>query len=78
VLDQDDVLAAIVERTPLRRVAEPHEIAAVVVFLCQPPSSRGGRLPSTAACRFTSFGHVCEISDRSGFVPRPARDAFTF
>jgi tropinone reductase I len=39
VLDQDDVLAAIVERTPLRRVAEPQEIAAVVVFLCLPAAS---------------------------------------
>jgi tropinone reductase I len=39
VLDQPDVLAAIVERTPLGRVAEPAEIASVVAFLCLPAAS---------------------------------------
>jgi tropinone reductase I len=39
VLDQPDVLAGIVERTPLGRIAEPHEIAAVIAFLCLPASS---------------------------------------
>jgi Tropinone reductase 1 len=36
VLDQPDVLAAILERTPLGRVAEADEIAAVAAFLCLP------------------------------------------
>lgn len=39
VLDQPDVLAAIVERTPMGRVAEPEEIAGVVAFLCLPAAS---------------------------------------
>ena len=39
VLDQPDVLHAIVERTPLGRVAEPEEIAAVVAFLCMRAAS---------------------------------------
>lgn len=39
VLDQPDVLAAIVEKTPMGRVAEPEEIAAVVAFLCLPAAS---------------------------------------
>jgi Tropinone reductase 1 len=39
VLDQPDVLASIVERTPLRRVAEPEEIAGMIAFLCLPAAS---------------------------------------
>jgi len=39
VLDQPDVLAGIVARTPLGRVASPEEIAAVVAFLCLPAAS---------------------------------------
>ena len=39
VLDQPDVLAALVEKTPMGRVAEPEEIAAVVAFLCLPAAS---------------------------------------
>jgi Tropinone reductase 1 len=39
VLDQPDVLAAIVEKTPMGRVAQPEEIAAVVAFLCLPAAS---------------------------------------
>ena len=39
VLEQPDVLAAIVEKTPMGRVAEPEEIAAVVAFLCLPAAS---------------------------------------
>lgn len=31
--------AEIVARTPLRRVAEPHEVAALVAFLCMPAAS---------------------------------------
>lgn len=31
--------AEIVARTPLRRVAEPHEVAALVAFLCMPSAS---------------------------------------
>jgi tropinone reductase I len=33
------VLAGIVQRTPLKRVAEPHEVAAVVAFLSLPAAS---------------------------------------
>ncbi len=39
VLDQADVLQSIVDRTPLGRVAEPEEIAALVAFLCLPAAS---------------------------------------
>jgi tropinone reductase I len=39
VLDQPDVLKAIIDRTPLGRVAEPEEIASVVAFLCLPAAS---------------------------------------
>ena len=39
VLGQPDVLAAIVDKTPMGRVAEPEEIAAVVAFLCLPAAS---------------------------------------
>lgn len=39
VLDQPDVLAAIVEKTPMGRVARPEEVAAVVAFLCLPAAS---------------------------------------
>jgi len=39
VLDQPDVLQSIVDRTPLGRVAEPEEIAALVAFLCLPAAS---------------------------------------
>ncbi len=39
VLGQPDVLAAIVDKTPMGRVAEPEEIAAMVAFLCMPAAS---------------------------------------
>ena len=39
VLDQPDVMAGIVARTPMGRVASPEEIAAVVAFLCLPAAS---------------------------------------
>jgi Tropinone reductase 1 len=39
VLDQPDVMQSIVDRTPLGRVAEPEEIAALVAFLCLPAAS---------------------------------------
>jgi Tropinone reductase 1 len=39
VLDQPDVMAGIVARTPLGRVASPAEVAAVVAFLCLPAAS---------------------------------------
>jgi len=39
VLDQPDVLAAILDKTPMGRVAEPEEIAAMVAFLCLPAAS---------------------------------------
>ena len=39
VLSRPEALAAIVARTPLGRVAEPHEVAAVVAFLAMPAAS---------------------------------------
>ena len=39
VLGQPDVLAAIVDKTPMGRVAQPEEIAGVVAFLCLPAAS---------------------------------------
>jgi Tropinone reductase 1 len=39
VLDQPDVMAGIVARTPMGRVASPQEIASVVAFLCLPAAS---------------------------------------
>jgi len=39
VLGDPERLAAILERTPLGRVAEPHEVAAVVAFLALPAAS---------------------------------------
>lgn len=39
VLARPEMLAAILARTPLGRVAEPHEVAAVVAFLALPAAS---------------------------------------
>lgn len=39
VLSRPELLAAILARTPLGRIAEPHEVAAVVAFLAMPASS---------------------------------------
>ncbi len=39
VLRDPDYHARVVERTPLGRVAEPHEVASVVAFLCLPAAS---------------------------------------
>jgi Tropinone reductase 1 len=39
VLDDPAKLAAILARTPLGRIAEPHEVAAAVVFLALPAAS---------------------------------------
>lgn len=39
VLDDPARLAAILARTPLARIAEPHEVAAAVVFLAMPAAS---------------------------------------
>lgn len=55
VLDQPDVLDAIVERTPMGRVAEPEEIAAVVAFLCMPASSYVTGQEIAADGGFTAF-----------------------
>jgi Tropinone reductase 1 len=34
-----DYLDAIIDRTPLGRIAEPEEVAAVAAFLCMPAAS---------------------------------------
>jgi len=39
VLDDPARLAAILARTPLARIAEPHEVAAAVAFLAMPAAS---------------------------------------
>jgi tropinone reductase I len=39
VLSRPEALAAIVARTPLGRVAEPHEVATAVAFLAMPAAS---------------------------------------
>jgi Tropinone reductase 1 len=39
VLSRPEALAAILGRTPLGRIAEPHEVAAVVAFLAMPAAS---------------------------------------
>lgn len=39
VLSRPDALAAIIARTPLGRIAEPHEVATVVAFLALPAAS---------------------------------------
>lgn len=39
VLARPDVLKQILDRTPLGRIAEPHEVATVVAFLAMPASS---------------------------------------
>jgi Tropinone reductase 1 len=39
VLDDPERLARILARTPMRRVGEPREVAAVVAFLSMPASS---------------------------------------
>jgi tropinone reductase I len=56
VLDNPQVLAGIVSRTPLARVAEPHEIASVIAFLCLPASSYVTGQIIAADGGFTAFG----------------------
>jgi Tropinone reductase 1 len=38
-LEDNNYLAAILERTPIGRVAEPEEVASVVAFLCMSAAS---------------------------------------
>ena len=39
LMDDKDYLAAILDRTPMGRIAEPEEVAAVAAFLCMPAAS---------------------------------------
>lgn len=39
LLDQPDIVRTIEDRTPLRRIAEPHEVAAAVLFLASSAAS---------------------------------------
>lgn len=39
LMEDKNYLTAIIDRTPLGRIAEPEEIAAVVAFLCMPAAS---------------------------------------
>jgi Tropinone reductase 1 len=38
-LQNDDYRNLVLQRTPLGRIAEPEEVAAVIAFLCMPASS---------------------------------------
>jgi len=39
LMEDKDYMAAIIDRTPLGRIAEPEEVAAVVAFLSMPAAS---------------------------------------
>lgn len=39
VLADDDYLEEVLERTPMRRIGEPEEVAAAIAFLCLPAAS---------------------------------------
>jgi len=39
LMEDTDYMAAIIDRTPLGRIAEPEEVAAVAAFLCMPAAS---------------------------------------
>jgi tropinone reductase I len=39
VLSNEEYLSSVLERTPMKRVGEPEEVAGVVAFLCMPASS---------------------------------------
>jgi tropinone reductase I len=56
VLDDAPVLEGIVARTPLGRVAEPHEIAAVIAFLSLPAASYVTGQTIAVDGGFTTFG----------------------
>jgi len=61
VLSNPDVVARILDRTPLGRIAEPAEVARAITFLCLPASSY-------------VTGHVINVDggfSAYGFSPRP-------
>ena len=68
VLDQPDVLAAIVDKTPMGRVAEPTRSPPSSRFsACPPrPTSPARRSPSTAASRCSASG--CAFNRQSSIV----------
>jgi Tropinone reductase 1 len=55
VLEDQERLPGILERTPLNRVAEPQEIATVAAFLCMPAASY-----ITGQCIVVDGGFLCK------------------
>jgi Tropinone reductase 1 len=39
VLQNPDYLNAVLDRTPMRKIGEPEDVAAAVAFLCMPAAS---------------------------------------